>query len=363
MHEKNQMTISLGTIIKFFLVAILIALLYYLSDVLLVVIAAVVIASAIEPVVRRLKNRLKFHRVVSVILIYLLIIAVIAAVFVFVLPVVVNDASDFLSNIPKTLSLNTLWDPIQNIEKVIKPVSDQISTNSLSLADFMNGIKNTLADASGGALKLATTIFGGAMSLVLIVVLSFYLAVQEDGVGNFLRIITPVRNHEYIIGLWKRSQRKIGFWLQGQVLLGLIMGALVYCVLTIVGVKYALVLALFAGALEIIPVFGPIISAVPAILIAFADGGVSKGVLLVLLYVVINQFENHLFYPLVTKKIVGISPIIVILALVIGAKLAGILGAILAVPLSAALMEYVDDIEKRKKGEGINLWNGALNQK
>lgn len=358
MHERHNVSISLSTIIKFFLVAILIALIYYLSDVLLVVIAAVVIASTVEPVVRRLKNRFKFHRVFSVIMIYLLVIAIIACLFVFVLPVVVNDAADFLSNLPNTISFNTLWDPIQNISHIIEPVSNQLSHSSLSLADFMNGIKSTLTGASGGALKLATTIFGGAMSLVLIVVLSFYLAVQEDGVGNFLRIVTPVRHHEYIIGLWKRSQRKIGFWLQGQILLGLIMAVLVYSVLSIVGVKFALILALFAGLLEIIPVFGPIISAVPAILIAFADGGVSKGVLLLILYIVINQFENHIFYPLVTKKVVGISPIIVILALVIGAKLAGILGAILAVPLSAALMEYVDDVEKRKKGEGINLWSG-----
>lgn len=358
MHEKHNISISLGTIIKFFLVAILIGLLYYLSDVLLVVIAAVVIASTIEPVVRRLRNRFKFHRVLSVILIYLFVIAIIAALFVFVLPVVVTDATEFLANLPNTISFNTLWDPIQNIGHIMEPVSNQLSHSTLSLADFMNGIKTTLTGASGGAFKLASTIFGGAMSLVLIIVLSFYLAVQEDGVGNFLRIITPVRHHEYITGLWKRSQRKIGFWLQGQILLGLIMAILVYCVLTIVQVKFALILAIFAGLLEIIPVFGPIISAVPAILIGFADGGVSKGVLLIVLYIVINQFENHIFYPLVTKKVVGISPIIVILALVIGAKLAGILGAILAVPLSAALMEYVDDVEKRKKGEGINLWSG-----
>jgi predicted PurR-regulated permease PerM len=134
-------------------------------------------------------------------------------------------------------------------------------------------------------------------------------------------------------------------------LLGVIVGVLVYLILAVVGIPHALLLACLAAAFELIPVFGPVISSVPAILIAFADRGLGTGLLLVGLYIIIYQFESQLFYPLVVKKIVGISPIIVILALVIGAKLAGVLGAVIAVPLSAALMEYVHDVEKRKKGE------------
>ncbi len=194
-------------------------------------------------------------------------------------------------------------------------------------------------------------IFGGFLSLILIIVLSFYLSVQEDGVDDFLRIVTPVRHHDYIIDLWKRSQRKIGLWLQGQVLLGIVVGVLVYLVLIIVGIPHALVLALLAGLFEIIPVFGPIISSIPAILVAFTNNGVGTGFLLMVLYLIIYQLESQIFYPLVVKKVVGISPIVVILALVIGAKLAGVLGALIAVPLSAAFMEYIHDIEKYKKVE------------
>ncbi len=181
--------------------------------------------------------------------------------------------------------------------------------------------------------------------------LSFYLAVQEDGVDDFLRIVAPVRHHTYIIDLWKRSQRKIALWLQGQVMLGLLIGVLVYIMLLAVGIPHALLLALFAAVLEIIPVFGPVISSIPAILVGFADKGVGVGFLLVGLYLIIYQLESQVFYPLVVKKIVGISPIVVILALVIGAELAGVLGALIAVPLSAALMEYINDIEKHKNAE------------
>ena len=131
-------------------------------------------------------------------------------------------------------------------------------------------------------------------------------------------------------------------------------GVLVYLVLMVVGVPHALVLAVLAGVFELIPIFGPIISSVPAILVAYTDLGTGTALLLIGLYIIIYQFESQLFYPLVVKKIVGISPIIVIIALVVGAKLAGVLGAIIAVPLSAALMEYVYDIEKRKKLENAN---------
>lgn len=349
MLGENRLSISTGTIVRFFVVAVLILALYYLSDVLLVVLAAVVIASAIEPLVRRLK-RLGVHRVLSVVLIYIVTAAALSAILVFFMPAVVNEAAGFIGSIPKTISLSDLWSPIQSIGVNIGSTAS-LSTHTISLAEFLNGLQGILVGTSDSAFQTASIIFGGFLSLLLIVVLSFYLAVQEDGVDDFLRIVTPVKRHEYVINLWKRSQRKIALWLQGQLLLGLVVGVLVYLVLMVVGIPYALALSVLAAVFEIIPVFGPIISSIPAIMIAFADRGLGTGLLLIGLYLIVYQFESQLFYPLVVKKIVGINPVVVILALIIGAKLAGVLGAIIAVPLSAALMEYVHDIEARKHAE------------
>jgi len=322
-----------------------------MSDILLVVVAAIVIASAIEPVVRRLQRR-KVHRVISVIVIYVLAAAVLAAILIFFMPVVVNDAVGFLSTLPRNISLLDLWNPISSVGfNFGTAASTSLSAHSIPVSEFINGLQSFIVGTSEGAFKTASVVFGGALSFILILVLSFYLAVQEEGVDDFLRIVAPVKHHDYIIDLWKRSQRKIALWLQGQIILGIVVGVLVYLVLTIVGIPHSLLLAILAGLFEIIPIFGPIISSIPAILIAFADKGAGTGLLLIGLYVIIYQFESQLFYPLVVKKIVGISPIVVILALVIGAKLAGVLGAIIAVPLSAAFMEYIHDIEKYKKAE------------
>jgi predicted PurR-regulated permease PerM len=345
----NRISVSTGTIIRFFLVVIVLVTLYYLRDVVLVVVAAVVIASALEPLVRRL-GRFRIHRVVAAVFIYLVIAAGVAVILIFFVPLLINDATSFLSNLPRNISINDIWDPIRDFGINVVPTAVGSGQN-ISLADLVGGLQSALAGTTAGAFQTASFLFGGALSLMLIVVLSFYLVVQEDGVENFLRLVTPSHRHDYVINLWGRARRKIGYWLQGQILLGIIVGVLVYLILAVVGIPHALLLACLAAVFELIPVFGPVISSVPAILIAFADRGLGTGLLLIGLYLIIYQFESQLFYPLVVKKIVGISPIIVILALVIGAKLAGVLGAVIAVPLSAALMEYVHDVEKRKKGE------------
>lgn len=344
-----NIVLNTGTLVRFFGIGLLIAALYYMFDVVLVIVSAIVIASAIEPVIRRL-NRMGVHRIIGVIMVYICIALVLAGILIYFMPLVVDDAIKFLSSLPKTISVESLWSPITSISG-FSGSSDALSQHMISISDFVANLRSLIVGTSAGVFSTASIIFGGVFSFILIMVLSFYLVVQVDGVGDFLRIVAPVRHHDYIIDLWKRSQRKIALWLQGQIILGIVVGLLVYVVLTIVGIPYALMLAVFAGLFEIIPVFGPIISSIPAILLAFTERGVGTGVLLLVLYFLIYQFESQFFYPLVVKKVVGISPILVIIALVVGAKAAGVLGALIAVPLAAAFMEYVNDIEKYKKAE------------
>jgi len=159
----------------------------------------------------------------------------------------------------------------------------------------------------------------------------------------------PVKYEEYYVDLWKRSQKKIGLWMQGQVLLSVIVGILVYLGLLIIGIPYALLLSVFTAMAEIIPVFGSIIAGVVAVIIAFSDGGVALGAIVAGLYVVVNQFESNLIYPLIVKKIVGIPPLLVIVALIAGYTLAGFLGVLLSVPVAAVLLEFINDLDKHKR--------------
>ena len=344
-----NVTITSGTIIKAILAVILIIVLYYIKDIVLVVLTAVVIASSIEPAVNWCERR-RIKRLPAAIGIYIIIASILAIFFIFFVPSLLRDAVTYLNNLPATININDLWNPIR--ESGVIPSSSEIASNlgdkSFSIKSFIETSKFAISGTGEGAFKTASMIFGGVLSFILIIVLSFYLAVQEDGVGSFLKIISPIKHHDYIINLWKRSQKKIGYWMQGQLLLGLIVGVLVYLGLLILGIKHALLFASIAAVFELIPIFGPILSAVPAVLVALVDAGITQGLLVAGVYLIIHQFENHLLYPLVVRKIVGISPILVIIALVIGFKLAGFIGVILAVPIASAFMEYIADVEKHR---------------
>ena len=141
--------------------------------------------------------------------------------------------------------------------------------------------------------------------------------------------------------------------MQGQLVLAFIIAVLVYLGLTILGIKYAFFLALLAAVAELIPLFGPVIASLPAIAIGFIDGGTTLGLFVIGFYIIIQQFENHLIYPLVVKKVVGVPPLLVILSLIIGAKLFGFLGIILSVPIAAAIMEFVHDVEEGRKSISV----------
>ena len=137
--------------------------------------------------------------------------------------------------------------------------------------------------------------------------------------------------------------------MQGQILLSVIVGILVYLGLLIIGIPYALLLAVFTALAEIIPIFGSLIAGTIAAIVAFSTGGVPLGLIVAGLYVVVNQFESNLIYPLIVKKIVGLPPLLVIVALIAGYTLAGFLGVLLSVPVAAVVLEFITDFDKRKR--------------
>lgn len=345
-NQPINITITAGTIIKTIVILLLLYAAFIVKDLLLVLLASVVIASSVEPGTRWLMKR-KFPRVIAVLTIYVGVILILTTLLYFFLPPLVKDVSQFANSIPDYVeSLSTSaseFGSIPAIQEIFSRISESVKD-----INFLSGIGSGVSGATFGFLSTASAVFGGIMSFVLIIVLSFYLAVQEDGVANFLRIIVPVQHEKYILDLWKRSQRKIGLWMQGQLVLGIIIGVLTYLGLSILGVQNALLLAFIAAIFELIPVFGPILAAVPAVAFGFIEGGPTLGFLVIGLYVIIQQFESQLIHPLVVKKIIGIPALIAIVALIVGAQLAGFLGILLSVPLAAVMMEYLSDVEKKK---------------
>jgi predicted PurR-regulated permease PerM len=281
-------------------------------------------------------------------LLYLLVLFGIASLIAVALPPLANDIKNMVATIPQYIQ-NVNVDDLEKIPG-LPTVFSELST-SFSSGELLQKIGIYTGQASFGFFQTAGTIFGSIFSFVLIIVISFYLAVQDDGVASFLRVVTPIKHEKYVLDLWRRSQRKIGFWMQGQLLLGLIVGVLTYLGLSIIGVQNALLLAVVAAVFELIPIFGPILAAIPAIGVALIQDGFSFALIVTCLYVIIQQFESNLIHPLVVKKIVGIPSLLAILSLIIGYQLAGLLGMLIGVPIAAAFMEFLSDVEKKKVAE------------
>lgn len=346
--QGGHYNISTSTMIRACIVLGVAWMVFLLRDTIFAVIAAIFVSSAVDPGIKWFEDR-KIPRVIGVVIIYLASLLLAGFILLFVLPSFLSEASTLVANIPNYINQINNFIPIldQSILNGYVPILQEIATR-ISAVGSAASVAGSSFSASATLFSSAGALANGALTFLFIIVLSFYFSVTRDGVDHFLRIITPIKHEEYVIGLWTRTKRKIGAWMQGQIFLGALVGSLVFILLSILHVKHALTLGIVAGLLEIIPVFGPVLAAIPGVSFALLDGGLGLGIWAILIYVLIQQFENHVFYPLVVRKMVGISPILVIISLVIGYNLAGFMGAVLSVPLSVLLVEYVNDIEKKK---------------
>jgi len=169
------------------------------------------------------------------------------------------------------------------------------------------------------------------------------MVVEENAIKKLVWSIAPEKHQVYVMQLINRIQKKIGLWLRGQLILCLVIFVLSYIGLLILGVKYALMLALIASITELVPYIGPIIGSIPAVVLAFAQSPM-LAVFVVALYYGIQLVESNILTPKIMEKAVGINPIISIVALLVGFKVAGVVGAILSIPVATAVSVFVKDV-------------------
>jgi predicted PurR-regulated permease PerM len=346
MDKEIRVSITPGAIITALLIIVGAYVFWLLRDLVLLVLTAIIIASAIEPGVMFF-IRQRMPRFIAALLVYVLVFGSIFAILYLFFPPIVADAANFLSVMPQYLDTINVSTPLSTIADAANLTGGGNTTQSF--VQTLLALQSVFTAGSSGVLQLLVTFFGGVFSLVLVIVLSFYFALQDTGVDDFLRMVMPVAYEDYSVDLWKRAQKKIGLWMQGQILLSVIVAILVYLGLLIIGIPYALLLCVFTAMAEIIPVFGSLIAGAVAVVVGYSSGGVALGAIVAGLYVVVNQFEANLIYPLIVKKIVGIPPLLVIVALIAGYTLAGFLGVLLSVPLAAVGLELLTDFDKRKR--------------
>lgn len=337
-----KIDISLASFIKFFIVVGLLWAAWILRDLMVAMLVSILIATPTSGLADKLQ---KFYvpRGLTAFTVLALFIGVLVGVVVLFVPVLSGELSNFSDTIPQfQVEIRNFVNTFTRAND-IQQIVGRVTTNDVST--FSQNIIHYATSALGATASAATSFI---VQLVIIFVLTFYFAVQEKGVERFLRLISPKSNEDYVVDLWERSQKKIQSWINGQLLLAAVIGVITYVALTILGMQHALLFGLLAAVCEIIPIVGMTIATIPAVLIGYLTGGFSLFIKVLVFYLILGQLENHVLSPIVVGKVVGIPSIIVIISLLIGGMLAGFWGVLLAVPIAAIVMEFVEDVEKRK---------------
>ena len=345
-NGENSISISTGTIVRVILIVFLVYLMWVLKDLILVILTSIVIASFVESAIPRFK-KIKIGRVLGVVIIYVISIVSLALIFYLFAPLLITEIYNFASFISKYApGVNFLNYFNNEAFSGAKDVVNNLS-HGMSIANLLSTSHAFITNLSDGFFTTLSVAFGSIFNVILIVIISFYLSIQEKGIENFLRVILPIKHEEYVVDLWQRTRRKIALWMRGQMLLGVLIAILTYLVLAIMGIQYALLLAIIAGLMELIP-YGILIALVPAVSFSYLSGGISSALMVFGAYLIIHQFEVYLFSPLVIKKVTGLSPLIIILAVLIGLELGGFWGLLLSIPGALLFMEIMNDLEKHK---------------
>jgi len=330
---RDLKDISWQSVWRLVLIVVFLLFLYYARSVLVILLFSIIISSAFEPLVDWFKKR-GVGRILATLIIYLTSIALIGLFLFFVAPIIYQQLLAVINLIPgysEKLSHSIIGSQIaQNINEII------ITYGS------------SLLKTSATVFSVLFSVVGGVVSAISVLIISFYLLIKGDGVAEFLRAVLPQNLENEVIGIWQKILWRIGRWFRTQLLLSLFIGLMAFVSLWILGIKYSLILGVLAAILEIVPIAGPIFAGAVSAIVALSQS-LSLAIWVVIIFILIQQLESHILVPLIMKKSIGLHPIMIILAILTGAKLGGIVGIILAVPIMVILEEVLSAINRQRK--------------
>lgn len=332
---KPTQLISTQTVIKIIFVMLGFWLLFLIRDLILLLFVSLIIVSALNPLVDRLEVA-GVPRPVAAGLVFLILLIIIGEVLYLMIPPLVRQTQELVNKLPdianQAVALLVFWGDKVKVERWAHLVSQnliEIITNQMSKLPFQ-------------VFRFGKGLVNGVLLIFSLLVISFYLLVENRRLKKQFVSIFPEKKQKRIQDLIINVERKLGGWLRGQAILSLIVGVSSWVVLSLLRLEFALPLAILAGLLEIIPIIGPVLATLAAAIVALS-GGLVRGIFVIILYWGMQQLENNLVVPQVMKETVGLDPLLVILALTIGARLLGIFGALLAVPLTATAVIIIND--------------------
>lgn len=337
--KELKLVVPPRTIIGIVLTLLGLWVLYLVRDIVVLFVVAAAIVVTFSPIIKVLQRYMP--RPLAIILLYLLLVGAVVLIAALLLPPLFSQLSDFLGYLETTLLTSG------SNQELIRQAQDNL--NLVLHGRGLDAVAQLISQFQGslGAVFSQTVNFiGGLVAFVTVFIVSFYLLNEEKNFAQFISSLLPDAGSQRVDHIMDRLGNKMSNWLLGQLALMVIVGLITTVALAILGVPYALLLGLWAGVMELLPFIGPILGAIPGVVLAFATLGWVKGIIAIAIYLLIQQVENQFLVPKIMGKALGLSPVVIIFALLVGAKLLGFIGVLIAVPIAAALSVVYEEWRK-----------------
>jgi predicted PurR-regulated permease PerM len=337
--QKSLLTvdISWAAILKILITAVGVWAFFAIREILFMVFVVFIFVAAVNPTIKNMQKHMS--RGLAVALFFTLLVVIVTLLSYLFLPKLIDQVQ----------ALNQILPDIIN---KVKPALESLKSGSSNTAvnDAISNASGTLTSASGNAFNAILSFFGGLASVVTGLVLSFYLLLEEKNAREFLHQIMPRDKFEPAYAMLRKISHQLGAWIRGQLTIMLFVGVLNVVVYALIGVPSPLPLGLWSGLAEVIPYIGPVIGVLPGVFVAINSGDILSVVLVIVInFFVIQQVQNFYITPRVMAKAVGLSPVFIILAMLVGIALFGVTGAIIALPSAAIVSVIIGDWHNLKQ--------------
>lgn len=324
---------ALKVAIAFGAVSVALALAFAINDILIMFLAAIIFAIALDKPIDKLVDR-KVPRAIAAVAIYTIFLIFLVLAFFATIPPLAQEMKSFSIHYPTYIENLFGQERIQELDIDLK--SSDASERLISLSD-------TLGTSPQSVVNTIMVIFGGFVSFLVIFFVSLFLNMQKDGVRHFLFMFVPTANFSYATRIFDKIQNRVGTWLWGKALSSLIVGTFVYLGLLLIGIPYAIALAVLAILLNFVPYAGPFVASIPAVLIGLAQSSL-QAIAAAGLYAFVNGIlESFIFIPLLMKKAIKMNPALLILFVLIGGRLGGVLGVVISIPVAAIMSLILEE--------------------
>lgn len=339
MNGEKILDITWKTIIKIAVSVICLYILFSIKEIIIWFIFALIISILFNPAIDFLQ-KIKIPRLLAVIFVYLMVFGIICLTIYSLIPLFGKEIKLFSQSFP------------EYFEKILPQLKSLKIKSFENVENFTLGLGSLLEKMAANIFSTLFVIFGGIFSTIFIITLALFLSLDKKSVQETFGLFFPKKYEEIALNLWTKSQKKVNHWFIIRIIGCLFVGIASLVVFLIFRLKYPFSLAIIAAIFDFIPIVGPIVVGIFIFIIAALDS-FTKAFFIVLAFIIIQQIENNILTPALSKKIIGISPALVLIALVVGGKLWGFLGAVLVVPLFAIIFDFLKDFLNKRKEKRI----------